>query len=309
MESTPESQRALTWEQMHRIYSTYHKKLMWETSQSMIYRLSHPSIHDRHFVLKQLHPKLTKDAEFIREFIDEARFLQRFRSEPSVPQIYGFFCQDGGLFILQEYVEGRNLAEFLRARQQPLGEELSCWIGIGICDGLSAVHEKSLVFVDLCPSNIIIASQKGPRVTLIDLGSAIDTSVVSRPLVRVKATLPYMSPEHLRGSEAVNEQSDVFCLGVILFELLTGIIPLDHESNPDPGRISDAMHEHLAHSLTSSKLREILDKMLQVDSRQRYQSITCARTDLKYLLNEYGTSEDVVRKDCLQILQCMNVRD
>lgn len=303
--------RPFTWEEIHQIYSQYHRDRIAESKKrSKLYKLSHLSTRDRQFVLKELRPEFAKDVEWVREFIQEARFLRRFRREESILQMHGFFCQGGGLFILQEYVDGKNLAQFLSDYQllsgnkQPLEEDLSCWVGIGICDGLDVIHRKDLIHVDLNPSNIMITAQEEPRVKIIDFGSAIDLSSPSKRNVPLTVTIPYISPEHQPGQEAVNKQSDIFCLGMILFGLLIGsdlseFIPL---AKFDPIRMTDAVLEHLVKSSISSTLKKILNRMLCIDLNQRYQLITNVHEDLKKFLKEAGASDTAIREKVLRIL-------
>ncbi len=294
MTSIIEAFEILTWDEIQKIYQ-WDRTPLKETRRSRVYKLSSPSHKDKQFVLKELHPRLIKDAESVREFIEEARILKQLRSENSISQIHGFFCQDNCLYILQEYIDGVDLAQFIDYYQEPLKEDWTCWIGLGICDGLEAIHKESLIHVDLNPDNIVLTTKHQPHIKIIDLGSAISLSSVLKRNASLKATLPYISPEH-RPGDTISPQSDIYCLGLILIELLTKFISSSREV--DANRILEAIVEFPI----SADFKGILTKMLCPNLNERYQSIKDVHKDLYKFLQMRDSSQTIIKEDFLRVV-------
>jgi eukaryotic-like serine/threonine-protein kinase len=180
----------------------------------------------RKVALKVIKPEFAEDPGVLRRFKQEL-VLARQVTHRNVIRIFDFGAADGVRFITMEYVEGRHLASILRERRKLPPAEAVALIK-QICDGLIAAHAEGVVHRDLKPSNIMIDAQG--RALIMDFGIA--RSVESSTLTRTGAlvgTPVYMSPEQAK-AKPVDARSDIFSLGIIFYELLTGVPPFCHDT-------------------------------------------------------------------------------
>ncbi|MGD8395028.1 MAG: protein kinase [Candidatus Eiseniibacteriota bacterium] len=190
---------------------------------------------DRPVAVKVLHPALSADQQYIWRFEGEAKSAAALR-HPNIVTILDFGSQDDTYFIVMEYVDGTDLRRTLD-RTRPLPPEIVLALLEEICLGLEVAHTHGTVHRDIKPGNILI-SKRG-EVKIADFGLARDKAVRAR-LSTQDATLPgtilgtlaYMSPEQLAGEE-VNAPSDIFSLGVMAYELLTGVRPFSGQSDSE----------------------------------------------------------------------------
>lgn len=189
-------------------------------------------IPHRRVALKVLHVGFGGDQRFERMFRREAHALGRLR-HPAIAAIYeAGQADDGRSFFAMELVKGESLGEFAARRRLGLRERLELFQRV--CEAAGYAHERGVVHRDLKPSNILIESGGSPKI--LDFGLAkilsIDDEGPAASLVtetgRIQGTLPYMSPEQVGGDPAdMDLRSDVYSLGVVLFELMTGRLPYD----------------------------------------------------------------------------------
>jgi hypothetical protein len=172
---------------------------------------------ERHVVLKVFHQAHTPQEQEV--VLREGRALARVHS-PHVAQCLAAERQDGVPYLVVEYVAGRSLAERHRERSLTPDQAMKC---VGqLAEGLAAVHACGLLHRDLKPGNVLVEGGDRPR--LIDFGLAVP--VASAALAEVAGTLAYMPPEQARGeAERIDPRTDVYGLGAILYELLTGRPP------------------------------------------------------------------------------------
>ena len=179
----------------------------------------------RKVALKVLHREFATDEEFTKRFHQEAR-LAASLNHRHVITIHDFDqADDGSLFIAMEYVEGNNLKSLIHEGPLNLGQSLR--LARQIAEGLSAAHRSGVIHRDIKPENIMIV--QGPEeVKLMDFGISRlrDAETVAR-LTRpgmIMGTPAYMAPEQIEGRE-VNEKTDIYAFGVVLFEMLSGASP------------------------------------------------------------------------------------
>jgi serine/threonine-protein kinase len=180
----------------------------------------------------------------VERFEREARIAVKLR-HPNLVLLYDFFVEDGDHFLVMEYVVGKSLATLMRERGA-LSVEETCRIGLQCCAGLAYAHEMGIVHRDLSPENVMITpSPSGPQVKIIDFGVARAAFATSdRPGSDEDATLTrvgqfigkprYASPEQagsLRRGETLDQRSDLYTLGLMLFEMLTERFPFHSESD------------------------------------------------------------------------------
>ena len=176
---------------------------------------------ERPVAVKLMHREVARDSDQIERFRREARAIAKL-SSPYVVGVIDADEQDSTPYIVLEYVEGSTLKEQIRSRG-PLPVEESVAYAIEIARGLQAAHEAHIVHRDVKPQNVLLDEDGGARVT--DFGIA--RSLIDEGLTadgRVLGTTDYVSPEQALG-HAVTPQSDLYSLGVVLFEMLTGDVP------------------------------------------------------------------------------------
>jgi len=174
----------------------------------------------RTVALKFLLPNLASDPDFRRRFEQEATGMASV-GHPNVAVIYEIGAHHGRPFFAMEYVEGRTVQDVMA--DAPLTIEYAVDVAAQICDGLAAIHGKNLIHRDIKPTNILI--DNADRVHILDFGIAISTDKVETTGSKILAGTPsYMSPEQIRG-EPMTPAADLFSLGIILYQMLTGCKP------------------------------------------------------------------------------------
>jgi tRNA A-37 threonylcarbamoyl transferase component Bud32 len=185
---------------------------------------------EKNVVVKRILPQLAQSDEFYQMFLDEARIAATLQ-HPNVVQIYDAQNVGGEHFIAMEYLDGADLLTIRRVlaeRRQGLPVQHSVFIVSGVASGLHYAHERrgldgqalEIVHRDVTPQNVILTREGG--IKLVDFGIAKATNrLTTTGFGTLKGKLAYMSPEQCR-SEAVDRRSDIYSLGIILFELTTG---------------------------------------------------------------------------------------
>jgi len=165
--------------------------------------------------LKFLPAALAKDPERLEHLVNEVR-LGRQISHPNVCRLYDIVEADADHFLVMEYVDGENLALLLR-RIGRLPVDKGLEIARGICAGLAAAHDKGIIHRDLKPANVMVDGRGHARIADFGLATLADRG----PAAKVAGTPAYMAPEQLNG-EPASPRSDVFSLGLVLYEMFTG---------------------------------------------------------------------------------------
>lgn len=227
---------------------------------------------------------------------DKARFIQEAKSasalnHPNVCTIHDISEHEGQLFIVMEFVDGKSLKE----KKENLGQKQILEIGIQVAEGLAAAHEKGIVHRDIKPDNIMI--RKDGIVQIMDFGLAkLYTSGNVSRLTKAgttMGTMGYMSPEQVQGLD-VDHRTDIFSLGVVLYEMLAGESPFKgmHETaimyeivNVDPAPIS-AIKEG-----TDPELDHIILECLQKEKDDRCQSAKELAKDLRKIKKSTGHTQ------------------
>jgi serine/threonine-protein kinase len=195
--------------------------MLGEGGMGCVYKALDPVI-GRTVAIKTLTAGLAEEelAEFKRRFLREARTAGRV-SHPNVVTIYDVGESEGTPFIAMEYVEGRTLRAILDA-EGPLGAEVACRIATQVAAGLAAAHKLFIVHRDVKPANIMITA--GAPVKLMDFGIAKLPDGTKTQTGLILGSPIYVAPEQVIG-RSVDGRSDVFSLGVVLYEMLAGSPP------------------------------------------------------------------------------------
>ncbi|WP_204817624.1 protein kinase domain-containing protein [Corallococcus macrosporus] len=186
---------------------------------------------DKRVVVKRILPHLAENDDFVKMFLDEARIAARL-NHPNVVQIFDLGAQDDSFFIAMEYIHGDDLRQLWKHSElmgQPLPVPLVCRILIEACAGLDYAHKRTdpttgrplgIVHRDVSPQNILVTFEGGVKVVDFGIAKAADQATVTRSGV-LKGKYSYMSPEQAAGMR-VDCRADIFALGIVLYELLTG---------------------------------------------------------------------------------------
>lgn len=183
-------------------------------------------ILDRIVAVKILKEEYSDDKNFVEKFRTEALAAARL-SHPNIVNIYDVGQQDGIYYIVMEYVEGETLKDII-CKEGPLSVNKAVNIAIMICDGIHHAHEKGLIHKDIKPHNILITNNGMVKVADFGIAQAITSKTITFG-DNVVGSVHYISPEQAKG-QPVTPATDIYSLGCVLYEMLTGKIPFDAES-------------------------------------------------------------------------------
>lgn len=195
-----------------------------------VWRVRHELLGSLH-AIKCLLPEFARNEEVRQRFVNEGRIQAQLR-HPAIVAVTDLIEQDSVVGLVMDYVKGTSLDVMLR-QQRPLPLATVREVFLQVTRGLSYVHARGVVHRDLKPSNIMVdETDRRLRARLLDFGVAKFESHEAPALTRTGmtlGTLQYMSPEQVKG-EAIDARSDIFALGIVLYEVLTGRIPFDGSS-------------------------------------------------------------------------------
>ena len=252
---------------------------------------------DRKVAIKLLPESLLADERARKRLVREAQAAAKL-DHPNICPVYEVGEEDGRSFIVMQYVEGETLD--IRLKRGPFNASESIALAAEVADALAEAHAHAIIHRDIKPSNIII-TQRG-QAKVLDFGLAklseplalatglkVDAEASTQALLTtpgsIIGTVPYMSPEQARGL-GVDARTDVWSLGVVLYEMLTGRVPFEGETNSDViASILEREPSPLAKvaSDAPSELQRIVAKALRKDRDKRYQTIKDMLLDLKSL--------------------------
>lgn len=181
---------------------------------------------NRLVTIKILRPEFTVDKDFVSRFQQEARAVARL-SHPNIVGIYDVGQEENIYYLVMEYVHGDNLKTIIK-KEGPLPPERAVRIAGQICEALQHAHENNIVHRDVKPHNILITYGGWAKLTDFGMAREITTATLTYTDT-IMGSVHYLSPEQARG-QAVGPKSDLYSLGVVLYEMLTGVVPYRGDS-------------------------------------------------------------------------------
>jgi len=194
-------------------------ELVGSGGMSNVFR-AHDRLLERSVAIKVLHEQFSADEDYVERFRREARSVAQL-AHPNIVTVIDRGQEDGRQYIVFEYVEGENLKGLLSHGALPVDEALR--YGLQIAGALDFAHKRGLVHRDVKPQNVLLTEEGEPKVTDFGIARSVDVQSVTQSGT-VLGTSDYIAPEQARG-EQVDQRTDIYSLGVMLYELLTGEVP------------------------------------------------------------------------------------
>jgi eukaryotic-like serine/threonine-protein kinase len=261
---------------------------------------------ERLLAVKRILPNIAEDEEFITMFIDEAKIAVQLQ-HANIAQIFDLGKVDDSFFIALEFVHGRDLRSIfdrMRNKGESLPIAMASYVTMQVCEGLDYAHNKrdaqgrelNLVHRDISPQNVLIGYEG--EVKLIDFGIAKAAGKASKTQAGIlKGKFGYMSPEQVRGLP-IDRRSDIFAVGIVLYELLTGerlFIGESDFSTLEKVRNVEIMPPSSYNKKIPQELERVVLKALARDPEDRYANAIDLHDDLQSFL--YSVGEFFSRKD------------
>lgn len=248
---------------------------------------------NRYIAVKILRPEFTKDAQFIESFNRESQAAAGLQ-HPNIVGVYDVGAEGSIHFIVMELVDGRPLSDII-AEKGPLNYKTAIEIAKQVASALSLAHKHNIVHRDVKPHNIMITTDGMAKLTDFGIARAVSSSTMVAETSKVIGSVHYFSPEQARGSY-VDERSDIYSLGIVLYEMLTGKVPFDGE-NPVQVALMHINNEMTPPSKLVAGIPPALEQIV-MKATDKYQSNRYATADemlsdlsnLEFISNRVGDS-------------------
>jgi len=241
-----------------------------------------------------LPPELSQDENIRTRFINEARLLAKL-DHPNIVTLYNFLEEDMKFYLIMQFVKGKTLEEYIREKGK-LSLDEAIRIFSQVCDALGYAHQMGVIHRDIKPANIMITSDM--RVKVMDFGIAKLTGGTKLTATGIAVgTVWYMSPEQIRGAE-LDARSDLYSLGITLYEALTGRVPFNAESDYEVRKSHVELPPPSPRSIDGSlpeSVEKVLMKVLAKNPDERYQSAQ----EFKKAIESMGSSPPVISPDSM----------
>ena len=238
---------------------------------------------NRYVAVKVMKPEFQGDSTFVSKFRREAQAAAGL-ANPNIVNVYDVGEDQGSYYIVMELVEGITLKEYIEKKGKLSVREATS-IAIQVCMGLAAAHDQGIVHRDVKPQNIIISTDGKVKVTDFGIARAASSNTIS---ANAMGSVHYSSPEQVRGGYS-DSRSDIYSLGITLYEMVTGRVPFDGETTVAIAikHLQDEMEPPTKYSPDlPHALEQIIYKCTQKSVDRRYQSMNEVISDLKRSLME-----------------------
>jgi eukaryotic-like serine/threonine-protein kinase len=267
------------------------EELVGAGGMSSVYR-AHDTLLERYVALKVLHAQYTTDDEFVERFKREARAVAQL-SHPNIVTVIDRGEDGGKQFIVFEYIDGENLKELV-VRKGRLSVRDALEVGLQIARGLAFAHENGVVHRDVKPQNVLLNGDGRAKVTDFGIARTLAVDGVTQTGT-VMGTSNYIAPEQASG-QPVGVETDVYSLGVVLYELLAGDVPFPGENfvsvamkhvNEPPPNLLDVRND------VPLRVAAAVDRALEKDPRERFPSMDAFAAELEACLAQLDSPGDV----------------
>ncbi len=252
--------------------------------------LEGPAGFSKNYVVKRILPEFSRNQQFARMFANEAR-VAAMLDHPNIVRVFEFERENNNYYLVMEYVDGASLDQIVRSARKggvPLGPDFAVELALPLAHALAYAHglklpdgrSLDLVHRDVSPGNVLVSREGAVKLT--DFG-VVKSSITTTVAGAVKGKLSYMSPEQISG-QRIDHRSDLFSLGVVLYEVATGLRLFRGDSlGATAVRVMRAVVPPPSSVLpeTDPRLEAILMKLLERDPRARYQSASVLVADLE----------------------------
>ncbi len=232
-----------------------------------VYKARQPGL-DRLVAVKILPREVGDDPSFAERFSREARALARL-SHPNIVAIHDFGSSEGLYFLVMEFIDGVNLRHTIRSGELRSKESLA--VVSQICDALQYAHDEGVVHRDIKPENILLDKKSRAKIADFGLSKLLGETGNEATLTgthQVMGTLHYMAPEQMKGTHNVDHRADIYSLGVVFYEMLTGELPMGRFEPPSRRVQLDI------------RLDEVVLRSLEREPDKRYQQANDVKTDV-----------------------------
>ena len=243
------------------------QSLIGQGGMGFVYKVRQPSL-DRTVALKILSPALGRDPAFAERFAREARVLGRL-NHPNIVTVFEHGESGGFYYLLMEFADGVNLRQAMRAGRFTPQQALA--VVPGICDALQAAHAQGVWHRDIKPENILLAARGGVKIADFGIARIVGDPGRDFTLTSTGAALgsaAYMAPEQHEKPHSVDHRADIYSLGVVIYEMLTGELPLGRFPAPSE------------RAAVSARIDEIVFQTLEKERELRQQSAGEVKTDV-----------------------------
>ena len=240
---------------------------------------------DRTVAIKVLHEQFTQDDEYVERFRREARSVAQL-SHPNIVTVIDRGEDQGRQYIVFEYVEGENLKQLLE-RTGPMAVRDALVLALQMARALSFAHQRGLIHRDVKPQNVLLNAEGQAKMTDFGIARSVDVQGVT-VTGTVLGTSEYIAPEQARGQQ-VDAQTDVYSLGVVLYELLTGGVPYEGESFVSVAlrHVNDPVPSVLEHRPDCPpRVALAIERAMAKDPGERYESMDGLVAELEACLGE-----------------------
>jgi serine/threonine-protein kinase len=260
------------------------EELVGHGGMSSVYKAK-DSLLERHVALKILHDQYSSDDDFVERFKREARSVAQLQ-HPNIVTVIDRGEEDGRQYIVFEYIDGENLKEHV-VRKGRLDVREALEIALEVARGLAFAHEQGLVHRDVKPQNVLLNGDGRAKVTDFGIARSVDVDGMTQTGT-VLGTSNYIAPEQASG-QRVDAHSDVYALGVVLYELLAGEVPFPGESFVAVAM--KHMHEPAPNLLDVRgdiplRVAAAVDRALEKDPEQRFPTMDAFAAELEACLAE-----------------------
>ncbi len=258
-------------------------ELIGRGGMGFVFKARQPHL-DRFVALKLLPDKLARDPRFAERFGREGRVLAKL-NHPNIVSIYDFGSTEHFYFLLMEYVDGVNLRQAMQAGRFSPGEALA--IVPKICEALQYAHEQGILHRDIKPENILLDARGQVKIADFGIAKLVGEDKPDVALTATGAALGtphYMAPEQLEQPTEVDHRADIYSLGVVFYEMLTGELPIGRFAAPS------------SKTPVGANVDEVVFRTLEKDRERRFQSAGEMKTQVEHLSGpDAGGARDLAR--------------